>query len=152
MKKMYRIVLAIMFVIVCNVGVSAKEYVAFGLYPQTEVRETADLKTAAYDAAGDTEINGVKYRRLNTDEGNRYFVFEPILWEQHGDEYITKYVLDCQMYDAQEKKYKYGLGKTITIRMTFSDNERTLTKEEVMAVVDGIITDLEKQGIGAKNK
>jgi len=41
-------------------------------------------------------------------------------------------------------------GKSITVRMIFSDPERTLTKEEVMAVVDGIIADLESKGISMK--
>lgn len=48
--------------------------------------------------------------------------------------------------------YEDETGKTITIRMIFSDKERTLTKEEVMAVVEGIMNDLEAQGITAKNK
>ncbi|MBQ7097916.1 MAG: phenylalanine--tRNA ligase subunit beta [Clostridia bacterium] len=41
-------------------------------------------------------------------------------------------------------------GKSITVRMIFSHPERTLTKEEVMAVVDGIISDLESKGIPMK--
>ena len=41
-------------------------------------------------------------------------------------------------------------GKSITVRLTFSHNERTLTREEVQAVVDGITADLAAQGIVIK--
>ncbi|MBR5536160.1 MAG: phenylalanine--tRNA ligase subunit beta [Clostridia bacterium] len=41
-------------------------------------------------------------------------------------------------------------GKSITVRILFSHSERTLTKEEVMEVVDSIIAALEAQGIPMK--
>ncbi len=41
-------------------------------------------------------------------------------------------------------------GKTITVRIYFSHSDRTLTKEEVMEVVDSIIADLDSQGIPMK--
>ncbi|MBR2013665.1 MAG: phenylalanine--tRNA ligase subunit beta [Clostridia bacterium] len=51
-----------------------------------------------------------------------------------------------KVYDT----YQDASGKSITIRILFSDNERTLTKDEVMAVVDQIIADLDAQGIPMK--
>ncbi len=42
-------------------------------------------------------------------------------------------------------------GKSITIRLLFSHPERTLTKEEVLEVVNGITAALEAQGIKVKN-
>ncbi len=51
-----------------------------------------------------------------------------------------------KVYDT----YQDESGKSITIRILFSDNERTLTKDEVMAVVDQIIADLDAQGIPMK--
>ncbi len=42
-------------------------------------------------------------------------------------------------------------GKSITIRLLFSHPERTLTKEEVLAVVNGITSALEAQDIKLKN-
>ena len=51
-----------------------------------------------------------------------------------------------KVYDT----YQDENGKSITIRILFSDNERTLTKDEVMAVVDGVIADLDAQGIPMK--
>ncbi|MBR2477152.1 MAG: phenylalanine--tRNA ligase subunit beta [Clostridia bacterium] len=42
-------------------------------------------------------------------------------------------------------------GKSITTKIRFADNERTLTREEVMKVVDGIIESLAAEGINLKN-
>ena len=42
-------------------------------------------------------------------------------------------------------------GKSITTKIKFADNERTLTREEVMKVVDGIIAALAADGINLKN-
>ncbi|MBR3848629.1 MAG: phenylalanine--tRNA ligase subunit beta [Oscillospiraceae bacterium] len=41
-------------------------------------------------------------------------------------------------------------GKSITVRMVFSSNEQTLTREEVMEVADAIIENLKGQGIALK--
>ena len=41
-------------------------------------------------------------------------------------------------------------GKSITVRIVFSHPERTLTKEEAMAVVDSITARLEENGIMMK--
>ncbi len=41
-------------------------------------------------------------------------------------------------------------GKSITVRMIFSDSEKTLTRDEVMEVADGIIKTLDAQGIALK--
>ncbi len=56
------------------------------------------------------------------------------------------WIKDVRVYDT----YKDENGKSITVRLLFSDNERTLTKEEVMNVIDGIIADLDAQGIPMK--
>ena len=42
-------------------------------------------------------------------------------------------------------------GKSITIRMVYSHPERTLTKEEVLDVVNGIVAELDTQNIKLKN-
>lgn len=46
--------------------------------------------------------------------------------------------------------YSDDEGKSITTRITFAHPEKTLTREEVMSVVDGIITNLESKGIVLK--
>lgn len=46
--------------------------------------------------------------------------------------------------------YEDENGKSITVRIIFSQDDRTLTREEVMAVVDSIIARLKEQGINLK--
>ena len=46
--------------------------------------------------------------------------------------------------------YEDENGKSITVRMVFSHPEKTLTREEVMAVADAIIADLAGKGIELK--
>ena len=58
-------------------------------------------------------------------------------------------------YHADGEADDYGIytdenGKSITVRIFFSHDERTLTREEVQSVVDGVIANLEKQGIMLK--
>ena len=47
--------------------------------------------------------------------------------------------------------YRDENGKSITVRMTFSNPEKTLTTEEVMEVANGIIDSLAKDGIALKS-
>ena len=46
--------------------------------------------------------------------------------------------------------YEDENGKSITVRIIFSQDDRTLTREEVMTVVDSIIARLKDQGINLK--
>lgn len=46
--------------------------------------------------------------------------------------------------------YTDDLGKSITIRIVFAHNEKTLTREEVMETADKIINELAEQGISLK--
>ena len=47
--------------------------------------------------------------------------------------------------------YTDEAGKSITLRILFSHPERTLTKEEVLQVVNGIVDELDAKGIKLKN-
>ena len=46
--------------------------------------------------------------------------------------------------------YEDENGKSITVRIVFSQDDRTLTREEVMVVVDSVIARLKEQGISLK--
>ncbi|MDE6849638.1 MAG: hypothetical protein K2J44_09915, partial [Ruminococcus sp.] len=46
--------------------------------------------------------------------------------------------------------YTDDSGKSITVRILFSDKNKTLTREEVSAVTDKVIENLESQGISLK--
>lgn len=57
--------------------------------------------------------------------------------------------LDCALLQNVEvtDTYRDAAGKSITVRLTFSHPERTLTREEVTAVVDKLIEALKAKGI-----
>ena len=59
---------------------------------------------------------------------------------------------DCELIKAVDviDIYEADEASSIAVRLTFSDNTRTLTREEVAAVTDGIVADLENQGIKLK--
>lgn len=80
------------------------EYVVFGSYPKSEVVQTQELKNADYDENGNTVIDGSKYRRVKFDNGFRYFLYEPIIWQRDGNTLVAVDVLDSKMYDEQEEK------------------------------------------------
>ena len=46
--------------------------------------------------------------------------------------------------------YSDSTGKSITVRLLFGDDERTLTHDEVQKVVDDIIEKLKNKGINLK--
>lgn len=56
---------------------------------------------------------------------------------------LIKGVDVIDVYEADE-------NSSIAVRLTFSDNTRTLTREEVTAVTDSIVADLEQDGINLK--
>lgn len=85
-----------------------------------------------------------KYPEMEIDVTFISETFAPI------GEAITKancpWIKNVRVFDT----YRDESGKSITVRLLFSDNARTLTKDEVMAVIDGIIADLNAQGIPMK--
>ena len=52
--------------------------------------------------------------------------------------------------EALVDTYTDESGKAITVRLTFSHPEKTLTKDEVSVIVNGIVADLKAQGIEMK--
>ena len=60
-----------------------------------------------------------------------------------ADSPLIKGVKLIDMYQGED-------GNAITLRLTFSCMDRTLTRDEVMAVANGIIEDLSAQGIRLK--
>lgn len=111
---------------------STHTYLYFGSYPQSEVTGsdlTNEIIHADYDYNGDTEVNGIRYRRLSVDMinynyyadnttlvknyfdwsegGYHYFKYEPIKWrvlKLYEDEVfvITAEALDCKCYNEED--------------------------------------------------
>ena len=48
-------------------------------------------------------------------------------------------------------RYADESGKSVTVRITFADKTRTLTRDEVMAIADKVIADLAEKGIALKS-
>lgn len=98
------------------------DYVYFGSYPQTEVTGdalTSEIIGADYDADGDAEVGGEKYRRISKGDTNydvyfgdgvyRYFKWEPIRWRVLRNEGTTlclmvNNALDCKFYDVDTRR------------------------------------------------
>lgn len=61
-------------------------------------------------------------------------------------------VADCPLIKGMEvvDTYRDEVGQSITVRIYFAHPEKTLTKDEVMDVVNGIIDDLASKGIEMK--
>jgi len=89
--------------------------VTFGSYPQTEAEATPALEGAAWDADGDASVGGARYRRLETEDGWRYFRYEPVVWQviARGTNLtlLARGVLDAAAYDSQEQRFR-DLGGT----------------------------------------
>ena len=47
-------------------------------------------------------------------------------------------------------RYADEAGKSVTVRITFADKTRTLTRDEVMVVANKVIADLAGKGIALK--
>lgn len=110
---------------------SSYHYVYFGSYPQKEIKggELTDaIRNAAYDAYGNAEVDGKRYRRITYDmtnragsindttyfrnefnavaeNGYRYFLYEPIRWrilkKENGQlMLLSDMLLDCQVMNS----------------------------------------------------
>lgn len=101
-------------------------------------------KYAAVESAGIVYEEPSKYPEMEIDLSFVSDKFEPI------SDAIEK--AKCSLIKKTDVVdiYSDETGKSITTRITFSHPERTLTREEVMAVVDGIISSLEENGIVLK--
>lgn len=106
-------------------------YVYFGMYPQKEITgsEITDaIRNASYDKYGDAVVNGKKYRRLTyemmstygtiaqfgkdyiwtpySDNGYRYFLYEPIKWKVLNCDNGTAFLFADLMLDTQAYHYQ----------------------------------------------
>ena len=118
-----------------------------------KIDNKANIVYAEIDIADFAEINslGIKYcepSKFPEIEIDLSFVcekFEPIKEAiENANCELIKSVSVADIYVDES-------GKSITTKIVFAHNERTLTKEEVSKVVDGIIAELDKKGITLKN-
>lgn len=109
------------------------------VFAEIDVRDFSEIKDASIHYQEPS-----KYPEMEIDVSFVSEKFAPI-----GDAIKAA---NCQLIKSVSvvDTYTDENGKSITVRMIFSHPERTLTKEEVMEIVDSIIANLEKQGIPMK--
>ena len=110
------------------------------VYAEIDVSKFAEIENAGivYDEPS-------KYPEMEIDVTFVSPVFAPI-GKAIADE-------NCSLIKSVRVADTYGSGenKAITVRIVFSHPERTLTKDEVMEVVDSVIDKLKARGIQAKS-
>lgn len=107
----------------------------------------AELDVKAFSELTNKSISYVepsKYPEMEVDLTFVANVFAPIGVAIAASK--SPIVKDVRVVDI----YKDETGKAITVRITFSDNTKTLTREEVSAVVDSVTAKLEAKGISLK--
>ncbi len=110
------------------------------VYAEIDVKEFAKIENASI-----TYEEPSKFPEIEIDLSFVTEKFEPVA--------NAIKAADCPMIKSVSVTdiYSDESGKSITTKIKFADNERTLTREEVMKVVDGIIAALASEGINLKN-
>lgn len=104
-----------------------------------------DVKAfSAVENAGIVYEEPSKYPEIDIDLSFVSDKFEPI--KKAIEEAKSSLVKKVGVVDT----YTDDSGKSITARITFAHPDKTLTREEVMEVADGIIKSLEEKGISLK--
>lgn len=120
------------------------------------ISKKIDKKAAIVFAEIDvTAFSNEKNNSISYSEPSRYPEMEidvTFICDKYAP--IGKAILDanCSLIKKVSllDTYVDASGKSITVRILFSHPDRTLTKEEVMEVVDSIVANLESQGIPMK--
>lgn len=109
------------------------------VFAEVDVKEFAQLvnESIAYQEPS-------KYPEIDIDLSFVSEKFEPI--RQAIEDAKCALIKKVDVVDT----YRDENAKSITTRITFSHPEKTLTREEVMGVVDGVISALEEDGISLK--
>ncbi len=99
---------------------------------------------AAVPSAGIVYDEPSKYPEIEVDLTFRTPVFAPIaIAIRRTNSPLVRRVRLADIFDDET-------GRALTVRITFSDKDKTLTREEVNVVVDKIIGTLKEQGIALK--
>ena len=120
------------------------------------VSKKIDKKAAIVYAELDVnEICKVENAGIHYEEASKYPGMEVDLTFMADSYAPIKAVIDGEKSPLLKKTkvtdiYVDEEGKAITVRLIFSCMDRTLTREEVQAIVDGIISSLAKENINLK--
>ncbi|MBD5135638.1 MAG: fibronectin type III domain-containing protein [Lachnospiraceae bacterium] len=152
------------------------DYVWFGSYPQTEVKETDSeyelLKSAGgWDSNGDIVVNGIKYRRMlkgdatyatsgdeyyydwEDDTTYHYFRYDPVRWRVLKTDgniamLLSDVVLDNRKYNVENKSTTWEMS---TIRSWLNGYNSDMNQEGISYsesnFIDSAFTDAEQSAI-----
>ncbi len=121
------------------------------VYPT--VSKKIDKKAAIVYAEIDVEkLSAIKGKDIAYAEPSKYPEMEvdlTFLCDKYAPIGDAVAKADCPLIQKVSVvgRYEDEAGKTITIRIVFSDKTKTLTREEVSAVTDGIVETLKADGI-----
>ena len=104
----------------------------------------AELDVKAFSELVNKGIHYIEPSKFPTIEIDLSFVvdkFEPI--KEAINAAKSELIKKVEVIDV----YQSATEKSITVRIVFSNNERTLTREEVLSITDGIIDYLKNKGI-----
>lgn len=109
------------------------------VFAEIDVKRFAEIKNASivYEEPS-------KYPGIDIDLSFVSDKFEPI--KNAIDDAKSSLIKKVAVVDT----YADNGVRSITVRMTFAHPEKTLTREEVMEIVDGIVADLDAKGISLK--
>lgn len=106
-----------------------------------------DMATfAQIDSAGIHYVEPSKFPEIEIDLSFLSATYAPIA--QAIEKANCALIKDVRVVDT----YTDDSGKSITVRLRFSHAERTLTKEEVLTVVNGIVDQLSAQDVKMKGE
>lgn len=109
------------------------------VFAEVDVRALAEIENASITYEEPSKFPGIEIDLSFVSEK-----FAPII--QAIKDANSSLVKKIQVVDTYVDEH----AKSITTRITFAHPEKTLTREEVMEIVDGIIANLEKKGINLK--
>ena len=110
------------------------------VYAEIDVEDFATIKNA-----GISYVEPSKFPEIEIDLSFVSQTYAPI--SKAIENANCKLVKDVSVTDI----YADESGKSITVRIVFAHPERTLTKEEVLEVVNGIVAELDAKDIKLKN-
>ncbi len=109
------------------------------VYAEVDVQKLASIADTAIEYS---EVS--KYPGIDVDLSFVSEKYQPIADAINAEN--SEILKEVKLIDV----YEGATSKSITVRLSFSHNERTLTREEVMPVVESIVARLENDGIGLK--
>ena len=109
------------------------------VYAEMDVKDLAEIPSASIEYE-----EPAKYPGVEVDLTLRTSVFAPIAKAvQKVNSPLVKKLSLADIYDDET-------GRALTVRIAFSDNTRTLTREEVTSIVDEIVEELKKVNVFMK--